>query len=184
MARYEPNNSSILDNLAAFEANGVAHGFNVDATRLTETAQCWSGECTSIIWTYPFPESNASDVQIKSSLIGQFFDSVLQWPSFARNGVVVLGLKSCSATKRHATTDEDYQYRQWNVESIARDHGFGVVSTFGPVRPFWHATHVTGRPLFKRKERRCAQVFVKFYAFQQHGESHPVDAPVQTNKIQ
>jgi len=165
--RYFANNSAIKDNLAWFSCVGIQHGFGVDATRLGETA-CWDHvePCDVIMWNYPFPEDNDTSLATKQALIAAFFQSAKSWSSFSSSGIVVIGLKSCSKTKRHSTTDKDYQFRQWGVEDAAAAHDFQLVSTVGPVVPFWHATHVSGRPLCKAKEIAAGHVAIKYYAFQ------------------
>ena len=75
----------------------------------------------------------------------------------------MIGLKSCTTTARHINKDEDYQLKQWQVLDAAKEEGFHQVSDFGPVYPFWRATHVCGRALFKEKDRQ--KVTIKFYAF-------------------
>jgi len=165
--RYRANNSTIVDTLHMFKMEGVQHAFCVDATNLSGTAT-WSSKepCNTVVWNYPFPESNAVDMSSKTSLIKDFFVSVAQWQAFSSIGTVVLGLKSCSFTSQHFTENADFQYHQWDVERIACECGFKHVSSVGPMPPFWHPTHVSGRPLCKRKDRDAGEVMVKFYAFQ------------------
>jgi hypothetical protein len=167
--RYMGNNSSIVDNLAWFEEHGVPVRWNVDATRLSETT-LWpsQGPCEMVIWTYPFPETNDVDVTMQHALMDAFFNSVKEWHAFARDGIILVGLKSCSKTQRHCTENEDYQLERWGVMTAAAHHGFRLVSAFGPVVPFWCPTHVSGRPLCKRKERIRGQITIKFYAFVMH----------------
>jgi len=155
---------SILDHLETLRGHGIQHAFAVDATRLAETA-AWKGKesCNTIIWTYPFPESNAVGIETKHCLVKSFFASVKHWPSFKADGTIVIGLKSCTTTARHINKDEDYQLKQWQVLDAAKEEGFHQVSDFGPVYPFWRATHVCGRALFKEKDRQ--KVTIKFYAF-------------------
>lgn len=164
--RYAGNNSSIVENVEWFNENGVAVRWNVDATRLCETTPWPSqGPCEMIIWTYPFPETNNVDVTTQHALMDAFFKSVKDWQVFARDGVVLVGLKSCSKTRRHLSENEDYQLERWGVMKAAAHHGFQPASAFGPVVPFWCPTHVSGRPLCKRKERIRGQITIKFYAF-------------------
>lgn len=165
--RYKAKNSPIMDNLAWFQDQDITHHFGVDATRLTETA-AWSlpEPCGVVVWTYPFPENNAGDMATKQSLIDAFFQSIKEWQRFSATGIVVLGLKSCSMTTRHSTDDEDYQLREWGIEDIAAVHGFRIASFVGPMVPFWSPTHVSGRPLCRKKERAMGQIKVKFYGFQ------------------
>jgi len=166
--RYMANNSPIADNLRFFKTAGIRHFFGVDATDLEASAR-WSSHtpCDTIIWTYPFPESNSVDIESKHSLIRDFFESVRRWNCFAASGIVVLGLKSCSDTRGHVTADDDYQFKQWHIAEAANACNFQQMSSFGPVSPFWHPTHVSGRPLCKKKEREAGQISIKFYAFQQ-----------------
>merc|ERR1712117_999509 len=118
-----------------------------------------------IIWTYPFPESNATEATAKAELLAAFFQSVCEWGRFASNGIVIVGLKSCSATERHRTEDADFQFKHWGVESVAVAQGFRVIATVGPSKPFWRPTSVSGRSMCKTKEYLAGAVQVKFYIF-------------------
>lgn len=166
--RHVANNSPIMDNLAWFQASGVEHHFGVDATQLSQTAP-WSQTqpCDTIVWNYPFPESNDVDVAVKQALVAAFFASAGEWRSFAREagGIVVLGLKSRSRTQRHCTDEEDFQFKHWAVESAASAHGFRLTFAVGPMVPFWRPRHVSGRPLCKSKEIDGGKVTIKYYAF-------------------
>ena len=172
MRRYAPFGDALRNNLAWFRVQGVAHRFGVDATRMADTSG-WARKerCDAVIWTYPFPESNAVEVSAKRELLDAFFASVRTWPCFAPGGVVVLGLKSRSATRRHCTDDEDFQLTHWGVEAAAARRGFGIVGTLRPTRPFWTPTSVCGRAMCRQKEISIGAVQVKFYAFAAHRPS-------------
>jgi hypothetical protein len=164
--RHMANNSHIKDHLAWFKSSCIKCNFGVDATHLTETARwVYPEPCDVILWNYPFPENNDVKVFAKCALIAAFFKSVGAWQQFSVDGTVVLGLKSCSATKRHVTIDQDYQFNQWCIGEAAVVHGFQLCSTVRPIVPFWHPTHVSGRPLCKAKDISAGNVMIKYYAF-------------------